>query len=104
MSNEQLSGEARRRRIDEIRAEKGYLLGRGVVLNVTHPGCVPALPEADPMRDSVLVYQEGIPAYVYKGAPASSIRQLDADFSEYGQLSYEARNNITPPQQQQDTL
>jgi hypothetical protein len=104
MSNEQLTGEARRRRIDEIRAEKGYLLGRGVVLNATHPGCVPAVPEVDPMRDSVLVYQDGVPTYVYKGAPKSSIRQPEHDFSEYGQASFEAQNTIAPPQQAQDTV
>lgn len=79
-----LSGEERRERIRDIRARKGHLLGRGIVVSGSKPGFVPGLPSEDPMKYSVpYVDENGNTAYKYRGKPASSIRPLPSNQSEF---------------------
>lgn len=78
-----LTREERRERIRDIRARKGYLLGRGVVTGDSNPGFVPGVLE-DPMKYSTPYKDvDGNTAYKYRGKPASSIRTLPVDQSEF---------------------
>lgn len=78
-----LSREERQERIRDIRARKGYLLGRGLVTSDSNPGFVPGVIE-DPMKYSTpYVDEDGNVAYKYRGKPVSSIRTLPANQSEF---------------------
>lgn len=85
-----LTGEERRDRIKDIRERKGHLLGRGIIVSGNNTGFVPAIPLEDPMKYSTpYIDEDGNAAYKYRGKPASSIRTLPADQSEFARPSNE---------------